>query len=550
MSLSGQLNLSLWPILAQANPTDVDVTPGAMVSASLILLAMVGSIAMLIVWWVRFQQFGYFLPAAQRGVLRIPAPLMAITLALAGMIAGLVALMGFASVPDGDQGLATSAPAAVSNADLQDSADTTAGGSVDAESSRPTGNSAVDNQTAVAANETSAGIRQSPDDGNEPDDPDDEEAAVGSTVAPGLSSDGSDVSEVTASAAAQITPEQMMSNMVQMLVFDIGLVAVLGIFVFVASSGGRVWLPGAVPIAMAGGASNSSVAHARSVAPGRLPDVIVDNPWPDLDEPIETRSTSGGWTPSKGTAGQVDLTSDESRVSDHDDPGQHHTDLETATGESSAHGDGAIGGSALPAGDKLDGGQAKTAFAELNGEGHSAALHAGSTQDVQPPVEEQFSPMTEVRFAIEVFLAAFVPTLVFRLVILGLVVAITGKQPESHPFLEMMDDGVGLPILVMIAFTAIILAPVMEELMYRVIILGGMAQLGRPVPGLIISSVIFCFAHQFPDSLALLPLAFALGYTYLRRRSYITVILVHLLFNAFNMLLAGMAMAVFGYALW
>ena len=140
------------------------------------------------------------------------------------------------------------------------------------------------------------------------------------------------------------------------------------------------------------------------------------------------------------------------------------------------------------------------------------------------------------------------PTLVFRLVILGLVMAITGKQPESHPFLEMMDDGVGLPILVMIAFTAIILAPVMEELMYRVIILGGMAQLGRPTLGLIISSVIFCFAHQFPDSLALLPLAFALGYTYLRRRSYITVILVHFLFNAFNMLLAGAAMAVFGYA--
>jgi membrane protease YdiL (CAAX protease family) len=57
-----------------------------------------------------------------------------------------------------------------------------------------------------------------------------------------------------------------------------------------------------------------------------------------------------------------------------------------------------------------------------------------------------------------------------------------------------------------------------------------------------VSSVLFAFAHGFPDSLALLPLAFALGYTYLRRRSYITVMMVHFLFNAFNMVLAFASM--------
>ena len=509
MSLFGQINPLPWTMLAQANPTDVDVTPGAMVSASLILLAMVGSIAMLIVWWLRYQQFGYFLPAAQRGVLRIPAPLMAVTLTLAAMIAALVALMGFASVPDGDRGIATTAQAAASNADVQDSAEPKADASADAESARPADDPAVDDKAAVAAtseNDQSADVV----------DQQAAAAAAGSTDDPGLSPDGPDVPEVTASADAAITQEQMMANMVQMLIFDIGLVAVLGIFVFAASSGGRVWLPGVVPVVTTGEASHSAVADSHPMARGREPNAIDHNPWPDLDEPIETRSTSGGWASSQGAAGQgaagpVDLKLDASSAPD---------------GE----------------------GQAVTDFAELDGEDQTAALNAGSPQGVQPSVEEQFSFMTEVRFALEVFLAAFVPTLVFRLVILGLVMAITGKQPESHPFLEMMDDGVGLPILVMIAFTAIILAPVMEELMYRVIILGGMAQLGRPTLGLIISSVIFCFAHQFPDSLALLPLAFALGYTYLRRRSYITVILVHFLFNAFNMLLAGAAMAVFGYA--
>lgn len=58
--------------------------------------------------------------------------------------------------------------------------------------------------------------------------------------------------------------------------------------------------------------------------------------------------------------------------------------------------------------------------------------------------------------------------------------------------------------------------------------------------------MLFAFAHGFPDSIALIPLAFALGYTYLRRRSYVTVMLVHFLFNGFNMLLALVALAVSG----
>ncbi len=55
-----------------------------------------------------------------------------------------------------------------------------------------------------------------------------------------------------------------------------------------------------------------------------------------------------------------------------------------------------------------------------------------------------------------------------------------------------------------------------------------------------ISSVLFAFAHGFPDSVALLPLAAAIGWTYHRRRSYRTVVLIHVLFNGFNLLIAGL----------
>jgi membrane protease YdiL (CAAX protease family) len=129
-----------------------------------------------------------------------------------------------------------------------------------------------------------------------------------------------------------------------------------------------------------------------------------------------------------------------------------------------------------------------------------------------------------------------------RVLIVILTEGLTGEVPDQHPFLEMMESDVGVAVLSLIVLTAVILAPIVEELQFRVVILGGIAQLGRSRLALGVSSVLFAFAHGFPDSLALLPLAFALGYTYLRRRSYITVMMVHFLFNAFNMVLAFASM--------
>ena len=120
--------------------------------------------------------------------------------------------------------------------------------------------------------------------------------------------------------------------------------------------------------------------------------------------------------------------------------------------------------------------------------------------------------------------------------------SIVGEPPDSHPFLEMLAAGVSVPMILMILIMAVFVAPIVEELQFRVVILGGIAQLGKPVLALIASSILFSFAHSFPDSIALIPLALALGYAYLRRRSYVTVMLVHFLFNGFNMILALVAL--------
>ena len=173
--------------------------------------------------------------------------------------------------------------------------------------------------------------------------------------------------------------------------------------------------------------------------------------------------------------------------------------------------------------------------AEMISPGETAGETAGE-------VDEPFCFLTELRYAAEVFLAAYVPTAMLRVLIVALTAGLTGEVPDQHPFLEMMESDVGIAVLGLIALTAVVLAPIVEELQFRVVILGGIAQLGRPWLALGVSSVLFAFAHGFPDSLALLPLAFALGYAYLRRRSYITVMLVHFLFNAFNMVLAFASM--------
>ena len=144
---------------------------------------------------------------------------------------------------------------------------------------------------------------------------------------------------------------------------------------------------------------------------------------------------------------------------------------------------------------------------------------------------------TELRFAAETVLVAYLPTAMLRIIILSLL-----PESPSHPFLEMMERGINWPMLLMIGIMAVVVAPVVEELLYRVTILGGFMHQNATVVGWIVSSVLFSFAHGFPDSVALLPLAFAIGYAYIRRRSYRTVMLIHFLFNAFNMVIAGISL--------
>ena len=148
----------------------------------------------------------------------------------------------------------------------------------------------------------------------------------------------------------------------------------------------------------------------------------------------------------------------------------------------------------------------------------------------------------ELRFAAETCLAAWLPTAILKLTMVMIL-----PEQGQHPFLEMITNGAEPLALLLIAFTAVVLAPLMEELLYRVVILGGMLNHRDRTPlstsfAIVVTSVLFAFAHGFPDNVALLPFAAAIGWTYYQRRSYRTVVLVHFLFNGFNVLIAGLGM--------
>ena len=83
---------------------------------------------------------------------------------------------------------------------------------------------------------------------------------------------------------------------------------------------------------------------------------------------------------------------------------------------------------------------------------------------------------------------------------------------------------------------AAVLAPLVEELMYRVVLQTWLEKIAPRREALIVVALVFSAMHQLPDAIPLFPLALILGYVYQQRRSYLSVVLIHMLFNGANLL--------------
>ena len=136
------------------------------------------------------------------------------------------------------------------------------------------------------------------------------------------------------------------------------------------------------------------------------------------------------------------------------------------------------------------------------------------------------------------FLLAIGP--VYVVLIISEMTGLRGSDPE-HELLRMLTTEGTWRNWLWVSVTAIIAAPLAEELLFRLLLQGWLEERLPPVAAIAISSLLFCLVHRFPDSLALLPLALVLGYVQYRRRSYLTVFGIHALFNAVNLLLTALA---------
>ncbi len=108
---------------------------------------------------------------------------------------------------------------------------------------------------------------------------------------------------------------------------------------------------------------------------------------------------------------------------------------------------------------------------------------------------------------------------------------------NQHIFLQILQSQQSLPLVGLMVASAVVMAPLGEELMYRVILQGTLQRYFSPTASILISASLFSAVHGFPDAVGLLPLALILGYLYWRTGSYVVIVTTHAAFNAVTVIL-------------
>ena len=144
-------------------------------------------------------------------------------------------------------------------------------------------------------------------------------------------------------------------------------------------------------------------------------------------------------------------------------------------------------------------------------------------------------------YGLQGFLLAVLP--VYALVFL--ILPLKESEEAVHPLLRMMAEGqFNNRYVIWGCFSAIIVTPIQEEILYRVLLQEGIVSLGYrlrvAIPGV---AVFFSLMHLFPDMIPLFPLALLFGVVMHFRNSFLAVVLMHMLFNAFNILLTVISSA-------
>ncbi|MFK7777194.1 MAG: type II CAAX endopeptidase family protein [Gimesia sp.] len=131
------------------------------------------------------------------------------------------------------------------------------------------------------------------------------------------------------------------------------------------------------------------------------------------------------------------------------------------------------------------------------------------------------------------FLLALIPV-----IILLFITHSFRTEEVLHPLFILLKASPHFSTIFWIFISAVLVAPLFEELIYRVILQGWLEDVLPPFAAIFCSSLVFSFVHGFPDCIPLFPLAFILGTLFYYRRSFVSNVITHALFNAVNLTMA------------
>ncbi|MDA0835839.1 MAG: type II CAAX endopeptidase family protein [Planctomycetota bacterium] len=112
------------------------------------------------------------------------------------------------------------------------------------------------------------------------------------------------------------------------------------------------------------------------------------------------------------------------------------------------------------------------------------------------------------------------------------------NEENQHEFLQLLRDDPTSATLIWLILAAVVLAPLSEELMFRVILQGWLRARWPRHVAIVFTALLFAAVHGWPDAIPLIPLALILGYVNDRYRNYTTIVLAHALFNGLNLALS------------
>ena len=114
---------------------------------------------------------------------------------------------------------------------------------------------------------------------------------------------------------------------------------------------------------------------------------------------------------------------------------------------------------------------------------------------------------------------------------------LVGDPGGSNPLLELVLGSRDPLALALLALTAVVLAPLFEETIFRGALLPVLATRVGPLPGVLLSGLLFAMAHISVGELApLTVLGVGLGLVRLRSRRLWPSVLMHGLWNAVTFL--------------